>query len=159
MVLTILEHQTSYQQGVCVFVCVCVCVCLCSVMANSFDSMDCSLPGSSVCGISQARILEWIAISFSRGSSQSRDQTHVPCIGRQVLYLQHYLGSPANKIELQNSHNVFETKSQSQQAYFSGASGMFWKRTLNNQSNASHTMDASYLCAKHRIRPSSQTNS
>ena len=35
--------------------------------------MDCSLPGSSVHGISQARILEWVAISFSRGSSQSRD--------------------------------------------------------------------------------------
>ena len=42
--------------------------------------------GSSIKGISQARILEWVAISFSRGSSQSRDQTHVPCIGRQVLY-------------------------------------------------------------------------
>ena len=35
--------------------------------------MDCSPPGSSVCGISQARILEWVAISSSRGSSQSRD--------------------------------------------------------------------------------------
>ena len=38
-------------------------------------SMGCSLPGSSVHGISQARILEWVAISFSRGSSQTRDQT------------------------------------------------------------------------------------
>ena len=36
-------------------------------------SMDCSLPGSSVHGISQARIQEWFAISFSRGSSQPRD--------------------------------------------------------------------------------------
>ena len=33
------------------------------------DPMDCSLPGSSVHGISQARLLEWVAISFSRGSS------------------------------------------------------------------------------------------
>ena len=41
---------------------------------------DCSLPGSSVHGISQARILEWVAISFSRGSSRPRDQTHVSCI-------------------------------------------------------------------------------
>ena len=41
------------------------------------DPMDCSLPGSSVHGIFQARILEWIAISFSRGSSQPRDQTQV----------------------------------------------------------------------------------
>ena len=39
-----------------------------------------SLPGSSVHGILQARILEWVAISFSRGSSQSRNQTQVSCI-------------------------------------------------------------------------------
>ena len=41
------------------------------------DSGDCSLPGSSVHGILQARILEWVAISFSRGSSWPRDQTQV----------------------------------------------------------------------------------
>ena len=41
------------------------------------DSMDCSLPGSSVRGISQGRILEWAAISFSRGSSPPRDGTHI----------------------------------------------------------------------------------
>ena len=48
--------------------------------------MDCSPPGSSVHGISQARILEWVAISFSRRSSWSRDQTHISCIGQQILY-------------------------------------------------------------------------
>ena len=42
--------------------------------------MDCSPPGSSVHEIFQARILEWVAISFSRGSSQPRDQTWVSCI-------------------------------------------------------------------------------
>ena len=42
-----------------------------------YDLMDCSLPGSSVHGIFQARILDWIAVPFSRGSSQSRDQTRV----------------------------------------------------------------------------------
>ena len=41
------------------------------------DPMDCSLPGSSVHGILQARILEWVGIPFSRGSSQPRDQTWV----------------------------------------------------------------------------------
>ena len=41
------------------------------------DPMDCSLPGSSVHGIFQARVLEWAAISFSRGSSQPRDRTRV----------------------------------------------------------------------------------
>ena len=43
--------------------------------------MDYSLPGSSIHGILQARILEWVAISFSRGSSQPRDQTQVSGIG------------------------------------------------------------------------------
>ena len=47
---------------------------LCARMLNSSvsltlcDSMDCKLPGSSVCGIPQARVLEWIAVSLSRGS-------------------------------------------------------------------------------------------
>ena len=42
--------------------------------------MDCNLPGSPVHGISQARILERVAIFFSRGSSQLRDETHVFCV-------------------------------------------------------------------------------
>ena len=42
-----------------------------------WDPMDCSLPGSSLHGIFQARILEWVATSFSRGSSQPRDWTQV----------------------------------------------------------------------------------
>ena len=53
------------------------------------DPMDCSPPGSSVHGISQARIQAWVAIPFSRGSSRPRDQTHVSCIScisRQILY-------------------------------------------------------------------------
>ena len=62
------------------------------------DRMDCSPLGSSVHGILQSRILEWVAISFSRGSSQQRDQTHVSyvsCIIRWVLYLQNNLESPS----------------------------------------------------------------
>ena len=58
--------------------------------------MGCSQPGFSVHIILQARILEWVAISFSRGSSLPRDQTHVSCIsctGRQVLCYKHHLGS------------------------------------------------------------------
>ena len=42
-----------------------VCALLCLTL---YDPIDCSLPGSSVCGILQARILEWAAISFSSGS-------------------------------------------------------------------------------------------
>ena len=44
------------------------------------DPVDCRPPGSPVRGISQARILEWVAISFSRGSSRPRDQTRVSFI-------------------------------------------------------------------------------
>ena len=51
----------------------CVCVCVCVLVAQSCltlcNSMDCSPPGSSVHGILQAGILEWVAIPFSRGSS------------------------------------------------------------------------------------------
>ena len=44
------------------------------------DPVDCSPPGSSIHGILQARILDWVAISFSRGSSRPRDRTQVSCI-------------------------------------------------------------------------------
>ena len=48
-------------------------------MSNSCDSMDCRPPGPSEHGILQARMLEWFAISFSRGSSRPRDETQVSC--------------------------------------------------------------------------------
>ena len=60
------------------------------------EPMDCSPPGSSVHGTLQARILEWVAISFSRRSSQPRDQTCIPYvsgIGRQVHFHWRHLGS------------------------------------------------------------------
>ena len=53
------------------------------------NPVDCSPPGSSVHGVLQERILEWVAISSSRGSSQSRDQTLVSClscIGRWIFF-------------------------------------------------------------------------
>ena len=49
-------------------------------MTDSCDSMDCSPPGSSVHGISQARILEWVAISFSRGSSYPGMESRSPAL-------------------------------------------------------------------------------
>ena len=57
--------------------------CLCSVAQSCptlCNPFDCSLPDSSVHGIFQARILEWVAISSSRASSQPRDQTLVSCV-------------------------------------------------------------------------------
>ena len=79
------------------FICECgvhfsVCIHMCLVTQscpNLCNPMDCSLPGSSIHGIILARILEWIACSFSRGSSQSCDWTHVYShllLGRQILY-------------------------------------------------------------------------
>ena len=57
------------------------CVCIShSVMSNSCNPMDCIPPGSSVHGILQSRILEWVAMPSSRKSSQPRDWTWVPCI-------------------------------------------------------------------------------
>ena len=60
--------------------------------------MDYSAPGSSVHGISQARILEGVAISFSRGTSWPRDRTPISCIGRQILYHLSHWGSLTNYI-------------------------------------------------------------
>ena len=60
------------------------------------DTLNCSPPGSSVSGILQARILEWVAVPSSEGSSQPRNQNHVSCvscIGRRVLNDQRHLGS------------------------------------------------------------------
>ena len=51
------------------------------------DPVDCSLPGSFLHGILQARILEWVAISFSRGSSQPRNRTRVSCIAGRCFNL------------------------------------------------------------------------
>ena len=69
------------------------------------NPMDCSLPGSSVHGILQARILEWVAISYSRGSFWSRDRTQVSCIAggfftiwaTNIYFANYFLnkGSPA----------------------------------------------------------------
>ena len=66
------------------------------VCPNLCDPVDCSPPGSSAHRIFQARILEWFAISYSRGSFWSRGWTlisYISCIGRQILYLWSHLGS------------------------------------------------------------------
>ena len=63
-----------------------LCMCVsCPVMSTLCDPMDYSPPGSSVHGILQARILEWVAIPFSRGSSQPRNQTLVSRTARRFF--------------------------------------------------------------------------
>ena len=68
------------------------CMCPCSITQSCptlRHPINCSLPGLSVLGIFQARTLEWVAISYSKGFFWPRDQTGVPCIsciGRWILY-------------------------------------------------------------------------
>ena len=88
MLFSMMSHSGPTYQ------CVCAkslqpCLTLC-------DAMDCSPPDSSVHGNLQARILEWIAMPSSRGSSRPRDRTHIPyvsCPGREILYYYCHLGS------------------------------------------------------------------
>ena len=63
-----------------VCVCVCVCVCVTQLCSSLCNPMDCSPPASPVGGILQARILEWVAILFSRVSSRPWDRTLVSYI-------------------------------------------------------------------------------
>ena len=66
------------------------------------DPIDCSLPGSSVHGILQARILEWVAISFSRGSSWPRNRSQVSCITGRFFtnWLTRVQGKPYRSVRL-----------------------------------------------------------
>ena len=80
--------------------CVCVCVHECRHTQSCLtlcDPMDCGAPGSFAHGIFQARMLEWIVISFSWESFWSRNQTYISCIScisRWVLYQLSHQGSP-----------------------------------------------------------------
>ena len=84
-----------------VCVCTCVCVCVCALSCPTLcNSMDYRLPGSSVHGISQARILEWVAILFSKGSSQARDPIKVCQHCRQIRFLSEPPGKPFCSLSL-----------------------------------------------------------
>ena len=79
-------NKSSRDYRARVFVCMCVCAQSCPTLC---DPTDCSLADSSVHGILQARTVEWVTISSSRGSSWPRDWTRILwvfCIGRQILY-------------------------------------------------------------------------
>jgi len=65
--------------------------------------VDCSLPRASVCGILQARILEWVAMPFSRGSSRPRDQTWVLHIAGRFFTI--WVTTEARKEYIKNSQN------------------------------------------------------
>ena len=78
----------------------------CSVVSDSLRPHDCSSPGSSVHGILQVRILEWVAIPFSRRSSWPRDRTQVSLHCRQILYCLNHQGSPYNLIGKKENRQV-----------------------------------------------------
>ena len=73
-----------------------------SVVSSLCDPMDYSLPGSSLHGILQERILEWVSIPFSRGSSPPRDQIHVSCISGRFFII--WATSKAPQKGVQNSN-------------------------------------------------------
>ena len=75
----------------------CVCVLVTKPCLIPCDPMDCSPPGSSVYGIFQARILEWVAIPFSRVSSRPRDQTRSPLLQADSLPLSQFLCTAPSK--------------------------------------------------------------
>ena len=78
----------------CVCVCVSVCVLVTQLCPTLCNPMDCSLPGSFVHGISQARILEWEAVPFYRGSPCQRRGDRTQVLIRQILYHLNPQGSP-----------------------------------------------------------------
>ena len=71
-----------------------LCILSCFSHVQFFETLWSGPPGSSVHGILRARILEWFAMPSSRGSSQTRDQTHVSCTScRWIFYRLSHLGS------------------------------------------------------------------
>ena len=86
---TPLEYHPPLHPGINLdFILLTSCFCSAAEFVLLFcDPVDnCSSPSPSIHGILQARIMEWVAISFSRGSPRSRDQAHVFYTGREILY-------------------------------------------------------------------------
>ena len=81
--------------------------------------MDCSPPGSSVHRILQTRILEWVAIPFSRGSSQLRDQTWVSCIADRFFFTSEPPGKPWRRLIIQSLQNFYQVRTSSHLSYLS----------------------------------------
>ena len=90
------QHPHSYSLPL--WTCVCIQSC-----PTLYNPMDGNPPGSSLHKTSQARVVEWVAISSPRVSSWPRDSTHVSrvsCISRQLLYHQGHLRSPSSRLKV-----------------------------------------------------------
>ena len=125
-----------------------LCVCMCSITQlclSLCDPMDCSLPGSSVHGISQVRIQEWVAISFFKGFSQPRNRTYISCIsciGRWLLYhcttweakIYYHISFKWLNLPKSNLHTFFKKPELSWFKFFWTAS-LWLKQTILNLSD------------------------
>ena len=105
------DYLSSNLLSICQAI-ICVRMCAKSLQSCStlWDPMEYSLPSTSVHGILQARILEWVAVPSSRGSSQPMDGTcisYVSCTGRQILYHERHLGSPGYSLRSRNRITSF----------------------------------------------------
>ena len=90
-----------------------ICCSVAKLYPTLCDPMDCILTGSSVHGISQAKVLEWVTISISRGYSQPRNWTCISCIGRRILLSLSHLGiwMARNSIDLNRKNRpLFHSK-------------------------------------------------
>ena len=81
----------------------CCCCLITKLYPNIFDTMDSSPRGSSVHGIIQARVLEWVAIPFSRGSSQPRNQIYISCLAGRF-----FITEPLGKIPTMEYHSTIK---------------------------------------------------
>ena len=91
-----LMRKTSDRQNWEIFSWMCMCAKSLQLCLTLCDPMDCSPPGSSVHGILQAKILEWVAVPFSRASSQPQGSNLGLPHCRQMLYHLSHQGSPSN---------------------------------------------------------------
>ena len=119
---------------------VCVCVWVTQLCLTLCGLMDYSPPGSSVRGILQARILKWIAISISRGSSWPRDWIWVSCIADRffaVWATKEVDNKLTNQPKQRNNRNFF----LSEYVFFTSGSVGQWIMDVNKQDSLMH------LCA------------
>ena len=126
--------------------CVCVCVCVCThihgvLVAQSCPichPMDCSPPGSFVHRILQARILEWFAISFSKGSSGPRDWIWVSCIAGRFF----------TNWAIREAHWIYSALKRNEIFHLRQRDGPSGYHTNENESNSKRKIlhDSIYVC-------------
>ena len=87
-------------------------------------TLNCNPPGSSLHGISPASILEWVAISYSRGSSQPRDQTHISCV--PSIAGRFFTTEPGKPLIVYSDQQLYESPTPYQQMPFMLKLGQVW---------------------------------